>query len=314
MCQAVFIQWEAEIGGHVRLRDEAGSLPVNGTRIDWTLGNRLSGTVWSNTEGYYNIYVKTSTFSDSERQQVLTITPSLTSGSVQHEFLCDKIIKCTNRSVVLTHLQFADKTTPVDFIDKTSVLFKGFVYIGDTQTVVSNTPCPLVGAKVCLREVETGRDVNCALTDGVKEFGAYVLQVSIGLRVVVNVTYNGIRHRQFIFRPSAALSILPDYFLIEAAKSYDDINFEDKTKQTLEIQLAGGKCNRTLDSADFRYMPALCPGTIITKDRHHYQHHHRKRSCLCSLFLLCINWIDHSTAHFSTSITSLTTRHTNQSR
>ena len=265
-CQAFEIQWEARLTGRVRLTDEAGRLPVADTMITWSIGNGAeTGDTMTDEDGKFSIYIRTSRL--SKEYEDIIVTASKKSSHINHQYECDGL-PCTQRRVLLQALDF---TRSIEFTDTSTVPFVGNVYIDGTQHNAMRHGCPLAGAQVCLKDHIHHTSLGCSITDSV---GYYAIPTAVGLSVYAQVSYNNHTFLR-LERPSVRAktgsvdtvdssggSVQYDYFLIdENAGLQEPTDFIDRSFSTATLQMAGGKCNRTLGRTTARFTYATCAST-----------------------------------------------------
>ena len=164
---------------------------------------------------------------------------------IRHKFLCDGgTMDCSvaPTQVFVRHLDF---DVPFVAIDDTTVAFTGKVVVGHTGQDNGGVGdgCPIKGVEVCLEDKhQTSIDTPgvCVETDSE---GFYELPAVIGTRVTVELVYKN--HTFVPFDPSDGQKY-EDGILIKADGDYRGNDFQDTTRTTLLVQVAGGLCDLLL--------------------------------------------------------------------
>ena len=170
------------------------------------------------------------------------------SSSIRHKFLCDGgTMDCSvaPTQVFIRHLDF---DVPFVAIDDTTVPFTGKVVVGNTggdatEGVGVGDGCPIKGVNVCLKDKhQTLGDTPgiCVETDSL---GVYELPAVIGTRVTVELVY---KEHTFVPLDPSNRQKYKDGILIKADGDYGNNNFQDTTRTTLRVQVAGGLCDLPL--------------------------------------------------------------------
>lgn len=261
---AIVVQYEAILRVRFELEPTAGSLPVEKVQVSWVLGSGVNSVssdllgrsmLESNEEGEVEIHFRTDQFSSPDMEmQPITLYFHKTTGegeeAVEHSFLCDRVDRCSSKTLELRHLQF-DREYTVQ--DTTSVLFTGRVAIDGLWQDANR--CPVADAEVCLREYtpsgRLGAPFVCAKTD---DRGIYELPATLGTLVTPEVTFE----QHSIIRDLEVGEEEPAYYRINAGVTYNEINFLDTQVERLEVELAGGKCNRFLGEATLEVSHGNC--------------------------------------------------------
>ena len=265
-CKAFEIQWEALLTGRVHLTDQAGKLPVADTIITWSIGNgALTGDTVTDEDGKFSIYIRTSALSKEYEDIIVTVAKS--SAHIDHKYECDGQ-PCTQRRVLLQALDF---TRSIEFTDTSTMPFVGNVFIDGTQHDEMQYGCPLAGAQVCLKDHIHHTSLGCGITD---TLGYYAIPAAVGLSVYAEVSFNNHSFARltgsYLRTKTGSVSTVDnsgaaveyDYFLIqEDAELQLPTDFSDRTYSTATLQMAGGKCNRTLGSTTARFTYATCAST-----------------------------------------------------
>jgi hypothetical protein len=265
-CHAFEIQWEARLTGRVRLMDEAGKLPVADTIITWSIGNgALTGDAVTDEDGKFSIYIRTSALTQEYEEIIVTV--SKRSSHISHQYECDGQ-PCTQRRVLMQALDF---TRSVEFTDTSTIPFVGNVYVDGTQHDEMQYGCPLAGAQVCLKDHIHHTSLGCSITDSV---GYYAIPAAVGLSVYAQVSFNNHTFARLTGEStrskagsvstvdSSGGTVNYDYFVIEEnAALQEPTDFVDQTFSTVTLQMAGGKCNRTLGLTTARFTYATCAST-----------------------------------------------------
>eukprot|EP00730_Choanoeca_flexa_P007844 TRINITY_DN12401_c0_g1_i6.p1 TRINITY_DN12401_c0_g1~~TRINITY_DN12401_c0_g1_i6.p1 ORF type:complete len:2361 (+),score=333.61 TRINITY_DN12401_c0_g1_i6:340-7422(+) len=277
LCARYTIQWEARMTGNVHLQARSGRTGVPETTIQWRMGS-LSGSTTTDADGNFELYFKTSALSDP--MQTLHIAVSKESGGITHKYECAGVA-CTEQTILLQALTF---DRHVEFTDVSTVAVPGNVFIGGTEHNGFEDGCPLHNVEVCAHDARDGVVVMCDMTDS---SGAYVIPVAIGLHVYFQASFknhtilriDGPTKRQ----PSGLVSelttiplkqhlISESYFSITENDSLENapsenntdddrapMDFKDITTQHLELQMAGGNCNRRLGVTSVEFKWLSCP-------------------------------------------------------
>jgi len=276
-CIVVIINWESAIFGSVTGTFQIGSPPVEGVTIRWQAVDYpdLVGYGTTNIDGKI---VET----DSNRLGINIQSPLLIgqvkilvglskqSGPVAHNFLCNFATPCTSQNLTLQNLDFGAN---LQFYDTSVVVLSGLISIANTAAFNggSGLPCYVPLARVCAKSFTSHAILGCNTTD---IYGRYSLTVAMGLAVVLEVEYHnhtfsrvsntdvdrlaqyGIGYTGIGNEPAPV-----EYFNIIDA-SIGNLNYEDTTTVTINIELAGGNCNRTLGNAFIHLTRDLCPSYV----------------------------------------------------
>jgi hypothetical protein len=248
------------------LTDEAGKLPVAGTIITWSIGDgAVTGDTETDEDGKFSIYIRTSAL--REEYEDIVVTVSKQSSHISHQYECDGQ-PCTQRRILLQALDF---TRSIEFTDTSTMSFLGNVYIDGTQHTQMQYGCPLAGAQVCLKDHIHHTNIGCSITDSA---GYYAIPAAVGLNVYAQVSYNNHTFAR-LTGPSVRAktgsantvdvmggTVQYDYFLIEENSDLrEPTDFVDRSFSTVTLQMAGGKCNRTLGRTTARFTYATCAST-----------------------------------------------------
>ncbi|EDQ87631.1 uncharacterized protein MONBRDRAFT_33191 [Monosiga brevicollis MX1] len=243
------IKWEAMVKGSVNIgNDEFESVPVADTTIEWTLGGVLSGTTTTDSNGQYEIYIQTDLL--SQKYEQMNISVSKQSEAVNHTYECDGL-PCTSRTFLVEWLTF---NTEADFTDVSAVPVYGYVYINGTESDSNPDGCGMNNAHVCFNSHYSHSAIVCAYTDAT---GYYVAPIPAGMVVygTVDRTPDGTVDTLSLVGDVLAYS----YFSISFDElSSESINFHDVTTRNVTLQVAGGKCNRTLGTSTLVFSLPTC--------------------------------------------------------
>lgn len=257
-CSSVKVLWEAIVEGKVHLHKLAGELPVKDVEISWKMG-KLSGKVTTGGDGKYKIHIKSSV---TELAQSLTITPFKKSGNMTHKWKCNSVNPCLSQTVEVNHLDLHKK---VNFIDDSSVDFKGAVFVKGTESNDNDMlGCPLKGVEVCLYSHHQP-DLKLACTK-TNFKGVYKIPIAVGLEVEVelyapkgNHTFARLQHSMTAHNdPTQTMASGEGVYKITAEKEWSQVDFHDTTSETMYIDVVGGKCNRVLGNSTIHITYGSC--------------------------------------------------------
>ena len=262
-CKPFQIRWEAQVHVTVVLPAEAGTLPVPGTAVSWTIGSE-SGLVLTKQDGTCIIQVKTTSLLRLEEEMVITVAKE--SSNVQHTYHCQGIT-CTSQRILLRAFEFNRR---VAFTDTSSRKFDGYARIAGTGHASSGYEgCPLPQVLVCLHNRVNDIQLGCATT---RSDGYYALPVPIGLEVAEfsNHTFRvedgaddaNLRpragHDDRVNNQGQHLSY--HYYTVDESTAEGMVDFYSTTKQSLRLAVAGGKCNQILGTSRVQLTYATCIG------------------------------------------------------
>lgn len=275
-CASLTAGWESRLEGHVVLGDASGSLGVPDVTIAWTLG-ALSGTATTDDDGMFVIHFLDSVLSNEYNS--ITLIPSKSSGTIQHTFAYNNK-DIASHTMELQHLNFDHV---VSLIDTTSVPFIGYVLV-DNMLDISDDNCPTSNARVCVYDVDSQAPVGC---DEVDSSGFFTLLVANGLDVYVeamalvgNHTY---RLDSSSTRIPTGMSSVMDfssgvsrnvsYYHIDAelTSSAERVILLDTSSQVMQLQVAGGHCNRTMGTATVVPVYSLCPTWVYPIETNQFE-------------------------------------------
>jgi len=266
-CKIHILHWEASTKVKVTLRKDAGELPVEGVTVAYELLDfnnfdtvLISDTTTTLQNGeviieFMELEINGHRF-DGSKQYPLKLHLSKTTGSVDHEFLCDnEAVVCTNDGVItyLSHLQFSDTST-VHIVDSTSVPVEGTVSIGWPNAEYSG--CPLRKAEVCLFRKQAGviegadtEDV-CVETDAE---GRYSLPATIGTRVYPKVQFADhefvhLTEREVDYNRTREIE-RNGIYVTESGSGLRNLDFLDANTTDLIVEVAGGPCDFVLGNS-----------------------------------------------------------------
>ena len=101
--------------GVVRTPAHYGHLPIKDTTITWRIdageGKQLGGTLMTDGNGEFEVYVQTDLLGNAPA--AMTIEVKRSSGAIQHTYECDDV-PCTERTVYVQPLSFG---TFIEFSD-----------------------------------------------------------------------------------------------------------------------------------------------------------------------------------------------------
>ncbi|EDQ87632.1 uncharacterized protein MONBRDRAFT_37822 [Monosiga brevicollis MX1] len=263
-CADYQVQWEAKVTGQVALgNDEFSKVPVADTNVSWSIGGgTLSGTTTTDANGEFEVYILTDLLTNQFEEMIVSVAK--TSEGIEHTYECDGI-SCTSRTFLVEWLTFENK---IEFEDTSSVPLTGYVYADGTITTASPDGCGLQDHRVCFNSRHTHGTIACSYTDVT---GYYVVAVPEGLTVYGTVEYED--HEYELMNNSRSLTpegseVVVDsmgntlnysYFYVDFdVVNGNDINFQDVTKRNVTLQVAGGKCNRTLGTSTIVFTHATC--------------------------------------------------------
>jgi hypothetical protein len=262
------------ITGHVMTPDNTGRLPMPDTYIHWNMtapnGDPIQGNTTTDDNGFYSIYVQTDHFRNVPAH--ITIRVERFSGEVLHRYECNEI-PCQSRTVELHPLTF-DNTA--DFTDVSTVTVEGTVSIAGTEHTAFETGCPIAQVQVCAVDHFRQTSVGCVYSNAV---GRYFLPVANGLTVYLQLTYSNnhtfervenervrVPTGRFDGMMSSGQSANYDYFYINAEDDFQPaIDFQDTTRRSLRLEVAGGKCNRTLGRSYIDITYPSCAETWVER-------------------------------------------------
>ncbi|EDQ86327.1 uncharacterized protein MONBRDRAFT_11172 [Monosiga brevicollis MX1] len=265
-CISHQVLWEAELTGRVQLTDAAGNLAVADTNIEWFYERNgvfvLGGNLTTDADGRFAVYVKTDLL--GTEQEMLVLRPSKTSGTVQHRYTCNGL-PCTEQRILVKALTFDQETT---FVDATTVPFEGSVFVKGTEHANYALGCPLRNARVCLYNHHAHTALGCARTSIT---GYYVVPVAAGLTVYPVVEYNNHTFERvntgraptgrYDSVSLAGEALTYDYYAIKSDEVSQPTIFIDTSAATMTMQMAGGRCNRTLGTTTVQITYATCLAT-----------------------------------------------------
>ena len=259
----------------MRLKYEAGSLPVEAVTIIWTLHDNDEMIEINNNEANTTsdgcVTIKLKVDGDKLQNDKLyklkiqaTKETSSDNKTIHHTFLCDnEAIECVDGSsdVYVKHLDF-DKV--VNFADDTSVPITGKVIVaGTVDESKSPLGCPIEGAKVCLQRKISRTFVDTDVCSATNSDGTYQLPATIGTIISLKATY--LNHT--IISVDGKRDELVEGIDIVPDAAHTGFDFKDLDKTYLVIDMAGGLCNKTLGTADFELKINGCDWTkVLTQD------------------------------------------------
>jgi len=260
-CLNHVVAWEASIDGVVTLDASAGSLPVVNVTVSWELivenGYIIdNGSVDSGKDGGFHINFNdnhAALNNDDLFEVKLQFSKTTSSGhnDLEHEILChSKTTDCWSKktSVYLKHLDFH---VPFLAIDDTSVPLTG-------KVVFDGTGCPISGAEVCLKDIladgSTEAEVLCVETDLDGFFSAPAV---IATTVAFVIKYE---NHTFAALDPTQQATYDAGILIEEDRSYTGFNFKDITTSNLNVEVAGGLCDRLIGKATLEFKILGCAG------------------------------------------------------
>ncbi len=277
-CVTKLILWESAIRGIVKGKENIGSAPIEGVEITWSFVGfpEVNGTAITNHDGLFVDSVTAEVGLDIQSSllvgpQQIVISVYKKSGSVVHEFTCEGF-PCTNRTITLNNLDF---DTFVNFVDASAVLFSGSVVIADTAPYNGGHGCPIANIRVCaVNHYGNKENLACTTTNA---FGEYSFPIAAGLSTEIRV-YSDANHtfvrltnkvvdRRALFGYGTAIPAGPGFGLPSKPSEYFDtspgslsnIDYEDIAKTLVNVELAGGNCNRTLGDAMIVIKRDQCP-------------------------------------------------------
>jgi hypothetical protein len=180
-------------------------------------------------------------------------------GQVDHRFLCNEATRdCTSRIVNTTvtvnntlinamstlgsssttvYLQHLEFSSPLNVVDDTTVPFEGKVTVAGTESPLSSgTFCPIIDAKVCLKDHGVRNKVEILEGVCVKTGldGSFSLPAVLGTRVSPYVEYHNHTFRAL----NPAHDVLFDTGIeIRANVGYTGYNLEDVAKANLTLEV-----------------------------------------------------------------------------
>ena len=267
-CAPHVICFEASITGLITSKPHAGTLPIENVVVVYRLLDEnenvigcddCSGSLQSDNGGSFKIDIKVdhpSFKGKNDKSFPLKLFFSKTtkgpSGgeSIVHKFLCNEGEDSCNVNdgghiIYLRHLEFNKE---VNVYDDTSVPFSGKVTVKDTDNL-----CGVSGVGVELVQnagEEDENEVGFAETDQNGEFTAVV---PIGSRID-RIELNMDEHT-FVPSPHSRFQTGIE---IEGNGYYGDMDFVDITTTTLEVEVAGGFCNKTLGESHLQIKIVGC--------------------------------------------------------
>ena len=294
-CKNLTIAWEASIKGIITSKADTGSIPIDNVSASWMLMNpnntalRLrcknpqsvcDGSITTDSSGIYqaNFFVDEPYLSLNRTVSIpvlLYFNRSFDNNQTGTFLANDEKSDITTSGYViyLQHLQF-DRLVYV--VDASTVAFTGNIYVRNTE-FDSYDGCPVADADVCVYELKTVSGFQttklklaCKKSDS---SGHFNLPLPIG-SIVHNITISYFDHE---FSPASnnpyALKY-QDGIIIDPKIDYSKNNFVDMSIAPINVDVAGGLCNKTLGTAYIKYSILGCNwnGSILQQSNHFGSH------------------------------------------
>jgi len=212
ICERHTIHWEASIDGLVTTEPNAGSLPIKKVEIAWQLlsedGSEVldcltcKGETKSDEGGAFRIDFNVGHRALNDKNLVdipirilFTKETQTRNGGLHHKFLCnygqDRCDSVHGYTVYLKHLHF---DTPLHIYDDTSLPFRGYLTVYNTQYPGSADGCIIADAQVCLQHYTTTKILSDLVCVNSQSDGMFEAPVMIGA-VINNVKINYSTHK-----------------------------------------------------------------------------------------------------------------------
>ena len=140
--------------------------------------------------------------------------------------------------------------------------FSGTITIANTGEYNYDEPCPLGDVRVCLlhNNPNTKTEIACSNSDAQ---GRYQIPALIGLNVELSFDYLNHTFSRTVGGSNPSYfdsSTHTPVYTVSDTVLWNQVDFEDSSTATLEVQVAGGECGRVLGESVIHLILPLCPG------------------------------------------------------